>query len=105
MIKWFREWRRDIKFTHCFEKAAQQHFDSGEISYKDLEECKRAASSSETMRRSRLRLQATDGRLGGIKDWDWEAIWQWFQDYFIPAMRIIIPMLLILEPNPTPDDE
>jgi len=57
------------------------------------------------MREARNQLRARDGRLGGISDWDWDAIYKWFMETFVPAMRVIIPILIMfLEPNPTEDE-
>ena len=99
MFKWFRERRRDIKFTHCFEKVAIEQFDEGILSYRKLEECRRAADNPRIMRRARQQMMASDGLLGGVRllDLDWAAILTWFRDYFIPAMRIIIPMIMLLQ--------
>jgi hypothetical protein len=70
--------------------------DEGVISYEKYEECLRAADNKEAMKRARNQLRTEDGLLGGISDWDWEAIKQWFIDYFIPAMKVILPLVIML---------
>ena len=66
----------------------------------------KAANNPEAMRRARNQLKAGPDMLGGISDWDWEAIYRWFIEYFIPAMRIIIPIvIMLLQENPTPEDD
>lgn len=105
MFKWFRERRRDIKFTACFEKEATVRFNDGLISPGAYKKCQRAANSPEVMRAARLQLSATDGRLGGIADWDWEAIAKWFKEYFVPAIRTILPLIImLLAVNPSEDE-
>lgn len=65
-----------------------------------------AGNNPEAMRRARNQLKCDPNMLGGISDWDWNAIYEWFVTYFIPAMKIILPiLLLLLQENPTPDDE
>jgi len=106
MFGWFQNRKRRDLFTRAFVKTARKKFTDGEISYDKLQECLKAAENKKGMERARKQLAVAPGLKGGIKDWDWEAILQWFKDYFIPALKIILPIaLMLLEPNPTPDDE
>ena len=103
----FRTWRenrRQRMFDQGFVRAARNQFHEGVISYDQLQDCLRGAENKEGMKMARLQLMTDPNMLGGFADWDWEAIYQWFIDYFIPAMKVIIPIvLMMLGPNPNED--
>lgn len=106
MLKWLRNWIGQRNFNRAWREAAEEKYDRGEISTEQYLDCMKAADHPEAMKRARRQLKADPNMLGGISDWDWEAIYQWFIDYFIPAMKIIIPIvLMLLAENPTPEDE
>jgi hypothetical protein len=97
MIKWFINRRRDIKFANAFEMVAQEQFDNGVISFKKLEKCKKAANNRRVMSDARAQFTGSSDMLGGIFDWDWDAILEWFREWIIPAMRVIIPIIMLLD--------
>ena len=105
MLNWLRNWWGQRNFNAAWKNAAKQKLEEGVISYDKYEECMRAASNPEVMRRARNQLKTEPGMLGGISDWDWEAIKQWFIDYFIPAMKVILPLVIMLLGPANPSDE
>ena len=65
-----------------------------------------AADNPEALRRARNQMKTDPDALGGISDWNWQAVYDWFVTYFIPAMKIILHIvLLLLQENPTPEDD
>ena len=95
MFKRIREsWRR-YKFTKAFRQVAESNYLSGYISLEEYTRCLEA--KPDTMKRAYNQLLADPDMLGGIRDWDWDSILEWLFNYFIPAMRIIIPILLMDE--------
>lgn len=105
-MSWIRNWFGQRNFNRAWKQAVEEKYASKEIDHKQYANCMEAANSPEAMRRARNQLRSDPDMLGGISDWNWEAIYQWFIDYFIPAMRIIIPIVIMfLQENPTPEDE
>ena len=86
-----------MKFDRGFIRAARRLHEQGTISDGKLDQAERAYANPKVMKKARLQMMANDNLLGGFKDWDWEAIFAWFKMYIIPALRIIIPMLLLAE--------
>lgn len=106
MFSWIRNWFGQRNFNSAWRKATEEKYREGTISSAEYAQCVQAANNPEAMRRARNQLRTDPDMLGGISDWDWDAIYQWFIDYFIPAMKIIIPIvIMLLDENPTPDDE
>ncbi len=103
MFRWFRERQRQHRFTAAFKRAARHHHLLGTLSFEEYDQCVEAGNNNKVMRRAYRQMTTDPAMLGGIKDWDWEAVYQWFIDYFIPAMKIIIPIILMLQP--APEDE
>lgn len=99
MFKWFRERHRQYKFTKAFKQAAIVAVNSGEIDAEQYAKCLKAARSTKAMRQAYNQLLADPNMLGGLADWDWDAIYAWIVDHFLPAMRVIIPIIMLLEPN------
>ena len=97
MFRWFRDRRRQMKFDRGFIRAARNEHKAGRISDQKMAACERAINNPKVMRDARRQMMMNDHLLGGFKDWNWEAIYQWFVLYIIPALRIIIPMLLMAE--------
>jgi len=105
MLKWFRDLRSQYRYTKAFKQVSKEKYEAGEITKETYDDCVRAAKSSKVMRQSRNQLVADPNMLGGISDWDWDTIYAWFVEYFIPAMKVIIPIVIMfLGPNPTEDE-
>ncbi len=96
MFKWFREHRRDIKFAWGLEQAAQHQFDAGVISYDQLCTARTASQDRGLIREVRNQLMVGDGLLGGVRDWNWEAIKNWIIEFLIPVLKAILPLLLVV---------
>jgi hypothetical protein len=93
-------------FDSAFVTAARNRHAEGVISYDEMMQCVEGAQNREGMVRARRQLMSDPNMLGGFKDWDWEAIYQWFIDYFIPAMKVILPIIIMmLDTNPCPDED
>ncbi len=95
MFKWFREHRRDIKFAWGLEQAAQEQFDAGVISFEQLQQAQTASKDRTIIRQVRNQLSAGDGLLGGVRDWNWEAIKKWIIEFLIPVLKAVLPLLLV----------
>ncbi len=95
MFRWFREHRRDIKFSHGLAQAAQYKFEEGEISYEQSQQAITASKNRKLIREVRNQLTVGDGLLGGLRDWDWEAIKKWIIEFFIPVLKAILPLLMV----------
>lgn len=96
MFKKWREMRRQAWFRAAFNKVSHEKFDSGEISYEEFVDCQRAVKNKEAMRRAYNQMIADPNMLGGLRDINWQRIYEWFVTYFIPAMRVILPIVLLL---------
>jgi len=94
---WFRERRRLKLFTKAWRQATEQQFSEGHIIERKYKKCKDAAGNPKVMRQLMRQTETAPGLYGGIKDWEWEAILNWVQDYFIPLMKALLPLLLILD--------
>jgi len=106
MLKWIRsKLFGQRNFTRAWKEAVEEQYDQGKITQAEYLNCIKAAEHPETMQKARKQLIADPNMLGGIGDWDWEAIYEWFVTYFVPAMKVIIPIfLMLLKENPTPND-
>jgi len=93
------------RFNKAFVTAAKEQYISGKISHDNYQKCLKAAANPDIMKKAYKRLmeevrnRLTEEGLCGIRDWDWEAILKWLKENFIPAMKIILPMLLLLDTN------
>lgn len=96
MFKKFREMRRRAWFKAAFDKVSKEKFDSGEISYKEYLDCQRAVQNKEVMLRAYNQMMVDPNMLGGLRDINWQKIYEWFVTYFIPAMKVILPIVLLL---------
>ncbi len=94
---WFREWMRQRRFTRAWKQTSSAQYDAGQIDRTDMDKCERAAKDPKIMRKLMKQTETAPGLYGGIKDWDWESILKWIQDYFIPLMKVLLPLLLILD--------
>jgi hypothetical protein len=93
-------------FDKAFYEVAKEQFVQKVISENDFLSCKEAVKNKEGMKRARRQMMSDPDMLGGFSDWNWEAIKQWFIDYFIPAMKIILPIIIMmLDENPTPEED
>ena len=105
-MKWLKNWLGQRNFNSAWSRVAAEKFKEAVIDAEEYADCMLAARNPEALRRARNQLRAGDGTLGGISDWDWSAIYHWFVNSFIPAMRIIVPIALLLLQEPaTPDDK
>lgn len=95
-MRWFRNFYAQHLFNTAFERCAKEKVDAGEITYDEYADCMKAVKDKKGMRRARRQMQTDPNMLGGISDIDWNAILKWFQDYFIPAMKFIIPIVLMI---------
>jgi len=98
-LKWIfsRAYRKQTRFTKAFERGLRAGFDRGEVNANDYQLGLRAAKNPEAMKQAMAKLQGDPNLLGGIKDWDWEAILKWFNEYIVPALKIIIPIIMMLD--------
>ncbi len=94
MFRWFREKRRDIKFSHGLAQAAQEQFDEGVINHAQLLTAQTASGDLKVIRELRAQLMTEPGMLGGPKDWDWGKIKKWIIEFLIPVLKAILPLLL-----------
>lgn len=105
MFNWIREWRHQRMFNRAWQETTEAKWKAGELSRDEYNDCKNSLKYPEALKRARNQLKCDPDMLGGI-EWNWDAIYQWFIEYFIPAMKIIIPIvILLLQENPNKDDE
>ena len=98
-----RGWFRRRRFAKAFRQTLDERRDT--LDPAEYTKSRAATYSSAKMKTLLGQLETAPGLKGGIKDWDWEAIYAWFIEYIIPALKIILPMLLVLTPNPCPDED
>ena len=96
MLRWIRNRVGQRNFNRAWREAAEEKYDQGEIAPEQYIQCIKAADSPEVMRVARNQLRADPNMLGDDSDWSFEELFQWFIDYFIPAMEVIIPILITL---------
>jgi len=97
MMGWFRERRRLKLFSRAWRQATEEEFSKGNIVQSRYDTCLRASKNPKAMKRLMAQTETAPGLYGGIKDWDWEAIYEWVKTYFIPLMKALLPLLLILD--------
>ena len=105
MFKWISNWVGQRNFNSAWKRASEEKYQAGEITAEEYADCKRAYENKEVMVQARNQLKTDPNMLGGISDWDWDAIFEWIQTNFIPAMKVIIPIVLMfLSVNPSEDE-
>lgn len=94
---WFRERRRLKLFTRAWEQVSQERFEANAIGTPTYAKCLMAAKNPKTMRSLMKQTEVEPGLFGGIQDWSWESILRWVEDFFIPLVKALIPLLLLLD--------
>jgi len=94
---WFRERRKLRRFTSAVRQVSEERFQAGEITEDTLGKFKWAADHPKTMRQLMRQTEVEPGLYGGIQDWDWDAILKWVREYFLPLMKALLPLLLVLD--------
>ena len=94
---WFRERRRLKLFTRAWQQTSKDRFSEGAIDVTTYAKCVTAGDRPKVMRQLMKQTETEPGLYGGIKDWDWDAILTWIQEYFIPLMKALLPLLLVLD--------
>lgn len=92
----FRNHIRRRRFTKAFRIASEQAYSRGEITEEQYVQAQKGAQQPEAMTQLIRATQTHPDMKGGIKDWDWEAILKWVQDFLIPLIRSLIPILVAL---------
>lgn len=96
MIRRLVNWVGQRNFHSGFVRAAEKKYTSGELSFEKYRQCLKAAKNPSVMRRARRQLRADPNLLGGISDWDWQAIYEWFVENFLPALEVIMSLFLLV---------
>ena len=56
-----------------------------------------ASYNPKAMKTLMVEMKTADGLLGGPSDWDWEAILKWIEEFFIPLVKMLLPLILLLD--------
>lgn len=97
---WFRERRRQKRFNKAWKRVSKKEFEKGNITEEEFAKCERASADPEVMKKLREKSKSDPKLKGGIKDWDWDAILKWVEEFFIPLLRALLPLLLVLDEKP-----
>lgn len=92
----FRRHMRRRKFTKAFRIASERAYNKGEITEEQYVQAQKGANNREAMTQLLRATETHPDMLGGIQDWDWEAILKWVQDFLIPLIQSLIPILIAL---------
>ncbi len=96
-MKWFKRWIGKRQFPKALRRVTNEKLASGDINAGTHSRLITASYDKEAMSRLISQTETAPGLHGGIKDWDWEAILRWIQDFFIPLVKTLIPLLLVLD--------
>ena len=94
-MMFFRDWLRRRRFTCALREALQNRYD--EFPADEVNKALKACDNKLAMKSLMKQCEVEPGLTGGISDWDWEAIWKWVNDYLIPLVRTLLPLILLLD--------
>lgn len=97
MFKFIRDYFRTRTLTRAFKQVAEEKFATGEIDVPTYAKWMNAAHDKPTMKAAYNQMKNDDNMLGGIRDWDWEAILNWVRENLIPMLKIALPLILLLD--------
>ena len=90
-----RGWFRRRRFAKAFRQTLDERRDT--LDPAEYTKSRAATYSSAKMKTLLGQLETAPGLKGGIKDWDWEGILQWIQDYLLPLIKTLLPLLVLLD--------
>ena len=96
-MMWFREWLRQRLFTKAWKQAAREQLYKGQIDVPTYAKCASAAEKPKVMRALMKQTETAPGLYGGIADWDWDSILKWVREFFIPLVKALLPLLVLLD--------
>lgn len=97
-MRWIRRWRdsrRQSRFTKAFRQTLDAQKDT--LDPQEYVKCRAACNDSKKMKALMDQLETAPGLHGGIRDWDWESILSWIQDFLIPLIKALLPLLVMLD--------
>lgn len=96
-MTWLRERRRLRMFSAALRDTAIARRDRNELSADDCAKIVSASDKPKVMRSLMKQTEVEPGLYGGIMDWDWEAILKWVEEFFIPLIKALLPLLILLD--------
>lgn len=84
-------------FSRALLQVAREKWNLGEIETPEYARIVTAAHNPARVQSIIDTLEADNNMLGGFRDWDWEAILNWVRENLIPALRIMLPLILLLD--------
>jgi len=94
---WFRERRKLKLFTRALQQTSTEQFSNGVISSNTLAKIDKAVKKPQVMRKLMKQTEVEPGLYGGISDWNWASILNWVQTFFIPLVKALLPLVLLLD--------
>jgi len=84
-------------FAGAMRDTAVKQFNEGQMETALYAKVVTATENPKTMRALMRQTELEPGLYGGIMDWDWEAILKWVEEYFIPLVKLLLPLILLLD--------
>lgn len=89
------KWRKRRRFTKAFRNVLDARKET--LDPREYKKCRAACGDKKKMTALMGQFETAPGLKGGIKDWDWEAILAWIQDYLLPLIKTLLPLLILLD--------
>jgi hypothetical protein len=94
-IKRWRDSRRQSRFTKAFRTVLDERKET--LDPREYQKCRAACDDKGKMKALLAQTRTAPGLKGGIQDWDWEAIMAWINDFLIPLIKTLLPLLVMLD--------
>jgi hypothetical protein len=88
-------WLRRRRFAKAFRAKLDENRET--LDPREYAKSRAATYSGKKMKALMGQLETAPGLKGGIQDWDWEAIMAWIQDFLIPLIKTLLPLLVLLD--------
>lgn len=96
----FMSYLRERKHLRLFTKAFRQTLEERrgkDVTEANYQTCIKGCDDPKKMRQLMHQTEKSPNMYGGIADWDWDSILKWIQVYFIPLVRALLPLMLMLD--------
>lgn len=95
LIQRWRDRKRQARFTKAFRQTLDERREVLDPS--EYRKCRAACDDPSKMKALLAQTRVQPGLHGGIKDWDWDAILAWVNDFLIPLIKTLLPLLVALD--------
>lgn len=97
MFGWIRNYFRLRLLGRALRTVAEQEWRADRMEMPEYAKVVTASYNPKAMKTLMVEMKTADGLLGGPSDWDWEAILKWIEEFFIPLVKMLLPLILLLD--------